>query len=156
MALARVKVWIAGEVLTASDLNAEFNNVLDNAISLISPWTANTDAGGFRLITLSAGTVSNPSIQPTGDTNTGLYFPAADQVALSASGVQVLIASGYVNAVNSLRIVPSQSGKVLDGGRLETTSGIHSNIPLLLAAAGTGYVGVGRDGTATQPGPART
>ena len=39
MALTRVKTWIDDEVLEASDLNAEFNNILDNAISLISPAT---------------------------------------------------------------------------------------------------------------------
>lgn len=37
MALSRVKNWIAGEVLTASDLNTEFNNILNNPGSLITP-----------------------------------------------------------------------------------------------------------------------
>lgn len=41
MAISRVKVWIAGEVLTASDLNAEFNNILNNAASMISPLGGN-------------------------------------------------------------------------------------------------------------------
>lgn len=44
MALSRVKSWIANEVLTASDLNAEFNNILNNALSLISPLTGNLNA----------------------------------------------------------------------------------------------------------------
>lgn len=39
MSIARVKVWIPGDILTAADLNAEFNNILDNPISLISPTT---------------------------------------------------------------------------------------------------------------------
>ena len=39
MALSRVKVWIPGDILTASDLNGEFNNILNNPISLISPTT---------------------------------------------------------------------------------------------------------------------
>ena len=37
MALSRVKTWISGEVLTASDLNSEFNNILNNPSSLITP-----------------------------------------------------------------------------------------------------------------------
>jgi len=37
MAGSRVKVWITGDTLTASDLNAEFQNLLDNALSVISP-----------------------------------------------------------------------------------------------------------------------
>ena len=50
MALSRVKSWSAGEVLTASDLNAEFNNILNNPVSLISPLTAALDMNGLELI----------------------------------------------------------------------------------------------------------
>ena len=39
MSLSRVKVWIPGDVLTAADQNAEFNNILNNPITLISPST---------------------------------------------------------------------------------------------------------------------
>ena len=59
IALARTKVWVAAEVLFASDLNAEFNSVLNNALSLISPLTGNLDfnftqAVQFRAENLSA------------------------------------------------------------------------------------------------------
>lgn len=37
MSLDRVKTWQPGEVLTAGDLNAEFNNLLTNAMALITP-----------------------------------------------------------------------------------------------------------------------
>lgn len=49
MALARIKTWIAGEVLTAADLNAEVDNPLNNALSLISPLTGSLAAGGFDI-----------------------------------------------------------------------------------------------------------
>lgn len=49
MALSRVKVWSAGEILYASDLNSEFNNILNNGLSLISPLTTSLNAGGFKL-----------------------------------------------------------------------------------------------------------
>ena len=39
MAILRIKTWVANEVLTAADLNAEFNNPINNALSLISPLT---------------------------------------------------------------------------------------------------------------------
>jgi len=39
MALGRVKTWNPGDILTASDLNGEFNNILNNPISLVSPTT---------------------------------------------------------------------------------------------------------------------
>lgn len=49
MALARVKEWVAQEVLTADDQNDEFDNILDNALSLISPLTGSLAAGGFDI-----------------------------------------------------------------------------------------------------------
>ena len=62
MALARVKNWIA-EVLTYSDLNAEFNSILNNANSLISPFTANVAAGGFKLTGLGAATTAGDALR---------------------------------------------------------------------------------------------
>ena len=50
MSLARVKTWNAGDVLTAADLNAEFDNILNNPGSLISPLTANLNLGNFQLV----------------------------------------------------------------------------------------------------------
>ena len=46
MALTRVTTWIAGQVLEASALNAEFQNIIDNAISLISPVSGAFDFDG--------------------------------------------------------------------------------------------------------------
>lgn len=48
--MGRTKTWIAAEVLSASDLNAEFNNILNNANSLISPITTSLDMNGNELI----------------------------------------------------------------------------------------------------------
>ena len=100
MALTRTKVWIAGEILTHTDLNAEIDNLLNNAASLQSPWTSNIDAGGFRLIALGAGSLGSPTLQPTGDTNTGISFSAADTIDFSAGGSRVaqLGASALISA----------------------------------------------------------
>ena len=43
-------------------------------------------------ISLSAGTAGAPSLYFTGDTNTGIYSPGADQVALTTGGTQRLAA----------------------------------------------------------------
>ena len=48
-------------------------------------------SGNFQLAnptTFPAGTASLPSITATGDTNTGLYFPAADTIAFTNGGVE--------------------------------------------------------------------
>ncbi len=58
MALSRVKTWIAAEILTASDLNAEFNSILTNATSLISPLTAALDLNGKELVLDADGDTS--------------------------------------------------------------------------------------------------
>ena len=63
MSLARVKTWAASEVLTAADLNAEFNNILNNPIALISPLTANIAAGGFKITGLGAASTAGDSVR---------------------------------------------------------------------------------------------
>ena len=50
MALARVKTWNPGDTLTAADLNGEFNNLLNNALALISPLTGNLDVNNKQLL----------------------------------------------------------------------------------------------------------
>ena len=42
------------------------------------------------VLSLADGTNSAPSLTNTGDTNTGLYFPAADEVGITVGGTQVL------------------------------------------------------------------
>lgn len=49
MAQSRVKTWVPGEVLTSVDQNAEFDNILNNALAVVSPWTGNMAAGGNDL-----------------------------------------------------------------------------------------------------------
>ena len=39
-------------------------------------------------IVVSAGSTSAPSISPTGDSNTGIFFPSADTVAFAEGGVE--------------------------------------------------------------------
>ena len=50
-------------------------------------------AGGLSVtgtITTAAGTALLPTFTPTGDTNTGVWFPAADTIAASTAGVERL------------------------------------------------------------------
>jgi hypothetical protein len=44
-------------------------------------------------IRMQAGSAALPAITPAGDTNTGIFSPAADQLALSAGGVEVVRAT---------------------------------------------------------------
>lgn len=47
MAISRTHVWASGEVLLASDLNAEFNGIITGGTSVAFPLTANVSFGGY-------------------------------------------------------------------------------------------------------------
>jgi hypothetical protein len=49
---------------------------------------ASAAAGTFTTATVGAGTVGAPSLTTTGDTNTGIWFPAADTLAASTVGTE--------------------------------------------------------------------
>ena len=99
MALSRIKTWVSGEVLTASDLNAEFTNILSNAISLISPLTALLDLDGKELILDADGDTSI-----TADTDDQFDFKVAgvDVTSIGTEGFQgnadILLASQVFGA----------------------------------------------------------
>jgi hypothetical protein len=57
-------------------------------------------------VVTGAGTVSAPVYSTTGDTNTGIFFPAADQVAVATNGVE------RVNLGNSATVFNDGGGDV--------------------------------------------
>jgi len=71
MALGRVKVWAALEDLNAADLNAEFNNILNNALSLISPLTGILDLNNFQITNHLLERVSS---NPTPATESRIFY----------------------------------------------------------------------------------
>ena len=136
MTLARVHTWVAGEVLTASDLNAEFNNILNNPTALITPLVADLALGTFSLTGLGAGSASTPSLSFTGDANTGLYSSAAESIDLVGRGGRVLQASGFADGVNFVRVSNAPTGQ---SPAIEA-AGTDTNVGLRLVAKGSGYV----------------
>jgi len=104
----------SGTILTSTG----FAGPLDGTVGAT---TANTGAfttlSATGVATFSAGTVSLPAITTTGDTNTGIFFPAADTIAFAEGGVEAM-------RINS-------SGKVGIG----LTS---YNLPLSIVADGNG------------------
>jgi hypothetical protein len=58
-------------------------------------------------IVVSAGTTSAPSISPSGDSNTGIFFPSADTIAASTGGTSriTIDSSGNITVTNNL-IIP--------------------------------------------------
>ena len=95
--------------------------VFDDKASLTNDQTfsgANTFSGG---ILFGAGTAALPSITTTGDTNTGIFFPAADTIAFTEGGAEAMrvdsngdVGIGTTSPVEKLSVVGqiSTSGSV--------------------------------------------
>jgi len=49
-----------------------------------------TVANFNNVVTTGTGTAASPAIVPTGDTNTGIFFPAADTIAFSEGGAEAM------------------------------------------------------------------
>ena len=69
-------------------------------------------------VVTGAGTVSAPVYSTTGDTNTGIFFPAADQVAITTGGTQraLVDASGNVGVRSSGGTTPTYDFSTLGEG----------------------------------------
>jgi hypothetical protein len=65
--------------------------------------------------TFAAGSAAAPSIAAFGDTNTGLYFPAADSVALATAGTARLTVNGTAVSIGTVVVdtTGAASGNVL-------------------------------------------
>ena len=72
------------------------------------------------VLTGSAGTATDPSITTTGDTNTGIFFPAADTIAFSEGGTEAMRidATGTVG----ISVVPSAWGGSFPALQVEGTA----------------------------------
>jgi hypothetical protein len=69
-------------------------------------------------LTIGAGTTALPSISPTGDSNTGIFFPSADTIAFSEGGAEAM------RVDSSGRLLVGTSSGNANGGILQLTSGI--------------------------------
>ena len=106
-------------------VNGDVNASAAIAGTKISPDFGSQTVTTTGVFSAALGTAGAPSITFTGDVNTGLYSPGADQVAISTGGTGRV----FVNA----------NGDVLLG----SFSSIDSNFPLQLNAAASQLRGVG-------------
>jgi len=81
------------------------NNVLATSPTLVTPILG---AASATSVTVAAGAVGTPSITTTGDTNTGIFFPAADTIAFSEGGAEAMRLDSAGNM--GLGVTPSAWG----------------------------------------------
>ena len=87
MAISRSKNWIS-EVLNASDLNAEFNNILNNPVDLWSPAAKAASMNGFSMTWDAAGAVTLTSAGATSGlvlAGAALNMPQGADIASAAT-----------------------------------------------------------------------
>lgn len=90
--------------------------------STSSAWQAS------NTILLGNGTVTVPSLAATADTNTGIYFPAADNIAVTAGGFEMIrvdnngSALRYVDFICNLRTEPDVQATI-ESGRFSSALG---------------------------------
>jgi hypothetical protein len=77
------KVWVGNAATTPVQLLGAGATGSFSALSC-------TTLSASGVATFSAGTVSAPAITTTGDTNTGIFFPAADTIAFSEGGAEAM------------------------------------------------------------------
>ncbi len=128
MALSRSKTWIAAEILTASDLNNEFNNILNNPVSLISPLTAALDMDGKEIVldadadsSLTADTDDRLDLKLSGtdlfrfDGTATTPVNGFDFIAAAAASEPSITAVGSDTDI-SVNLVPKGAGVVTSAG----------------------------------------
>ncbi len=82
---------VQGEVaINVTDKKVWVGNAATTPIQLLGGGADGnfTNISVSSVATFGAGTVSAPSITTTGDTNTGIFFPAADTIAFTEGGVE--------------------------------------------------------------------
>ena len=131
-----VTAEIADGAVTGPKLGA--NSVSSNNIISSLALTGNVSVTGN--VTVGAGTVANPAISVVGDTNTGIFFPAADTIAFTEGGAESMRidSSGNVGIGNTS---PAEKLSVIVDSNSALTSCSLRNLNAGVSAAGRLVVG---------------
>lgn len=110
---------VTGVLATGADFQAQLNDISAAITQSVSkdgqtPMTANLPMGNNSIVGIASGTETSPSISANGDINTGLYFPAADTVAIATGGVKRVEVDANGNV--GVGITPSSANKLQLGG----------------------------------------
>jgi len=131
--LANLKATTANVVTLTVTGNATIGDASTDTVTLNSTLTANT------AVIFSAGTSAAPSITFTGDTNTGIFSPAADTIAFTEGGAEAarfnssgFLGLGYTDPRGRLYVGTAD----LSSGSTDASNGINLKQTSTTAATG--------------------
>lgn len=145
---------ILGDVATPTDVTADGGGItLKGATDKTINWVDATDAWtSSERFSVPLGSAASPSLTFTGDENTGIYSPGADQVAISTNGTGRLFVNsdGTVSVGNALTF----SGATSLGLRASTNTAVGNLLVLQKSNDGTNPANIAfckSRGTASSP-----
>ena len=110
---------LAQDASTKAYVDAKTNGTSAGSFTTLAASGATTlssTLGVTGVATFAAGTVSAPAITTTGDTNTGIFFPAADTIAFTEGGAEAMridnagrVGIGTTTPDNPLTVVASST-----------------------------------------------
>jgi len=114
--------------------------IVNGTVGATTPSTgAFTTLSATGVTTFSAGTAALPALTTSGDTNTGIFFPAADTIAFSEGGAEAMridssgnVGIGTSSPARKLDIVDS----TVDVAKFTTSSGSDSTVLALQSGGG--------------------
>lgn len=152
---------VTGTVVTTGDTGSVTSTMIANGTIVDADVNASAAIAGTKVspnfgsqtitttgvVSAAAGAAATPSITFTGDTNTGIYSPGADQVAISTAGSGRLFvdASGRVGVnTNSPTTVASRvihvSGSSGESSALRLTGNAGTGLDFIQALNGDGFI----------------
>ena len=123
MAISRLTNWVSNQVLSASALNAEFNNVIDNALALISPLSGTLNANAQQITNMRLENLT--TTQAAGNAGRVYYQSTVKNVDMDDGTLMRRIAAiqpatGYMTYINTasawVGLAPGSNGQVLTMG----------------------------------------
>jgi hypothetical protein len=125
-----------------ADLILKTGNATTGTVTLADGANGNLTVAlnGTGQVVVNAGAAGTPTIAPTGDLNTGIFFPAADTIAFSEGGTEAMridssgrVGIGSTSPAAKLDVVGASGtdtirAAVIDSGTYQTSADFSNNV----------------------------